>query len=145
MATISFGEFRASLAAGPGSKLNIAELVRDSVRELTGVDVADGDRMQAESAAYFAGVTALVDATPDEVLLDYLVFRLGPSKLTHNLISQIKCLPNTPRSVLQLIPSTTSQMKRLHRVFSSVLTGNDIPPPRFDGDPFNLTRSGSIS
>ncbi len=36
-----------------------------------------------------------------------------------------------PRKILEFVPDTTSQMKRLHLLFNSAMTGITVPKPRF--------------
>ncbi len=84
-------------------------MTREAVKTLTGVKI-DGDYpVVVLHREFFRRITRLLDETPTETLLNYLVLKI----------------------MLDYAPATTDQMKRLHRIFAAVPDGVAGEPPRW--------------
>ncbi len=105
---VTFAEFRDNMVgAKPDSKVDLAALTVEAVKELTGQDLSDDSRMVVLYSDYFSRITDLLDRTPDRTILNYLGFR---TMLDHAF-------------------ATTKQLKSIQAVMVEVLTGISVPNP----------------
>ena len=57
------------------SKVDLGEIIKLSVKELTDVELEDDARLVVLHRGFFERLTQVIDETPNRVLINYLVFR----------------------------------------------------------------------
>lgn len=90
------------------SRVNLAKVIVSSLGQLVNVSIDDDTVINVPHLEYFRALTAVIDATPSNVVLDYLVFK----------------------KIEEMAPATTAQMRDLVQAKETLFTGINIPKPR---------------
>ena len=88
--------------------MNIADIVVDTVKELTGSEISGDTLVSCPHTEYFGKIQSLLDETDPKDVLNYLLLR----------------------HILDLVPATTAEMRMFQLEFNSIRTGITVPPAR---------------